>query len=250
VSRKKPSILITGGSRGIGSATALAAAAAGYPVAVVYRAGHSEAAAVVRKICDRGGSAIAIQADVTSEFDIEKAFDQTEAELGRLGALVNNAGVTGGHARAEHVTAKQVAMVLSVNVAGTFLCARAAIRRMATDRGFDGGSIVNVSSKAACTGAAGVWVHYAASKGALDAMTVGLAKELAPSGIRVNGVRPGLIDTEIHAQRSDDSLARLREKIPLGRMGTAEEVAAAIIWLLSDEASYVTGATLDVAGGA
>lgn len=247
---RKATIVISGGSRGIGAATAVMAAGRGYPVAILYRHRSADAEAVVRRIEDAGGQAMAIRADVGSQGDVESAFDATRRRLGDIGALVNNAGVTGGVSYVSDVTEEQLSVLLGVNVTGAFLCARAAVRRMATDLGFGGGSIVNVSSRAALLGAPGVWVHYAATKGAVDTMTIGLAKELAPRGVRVNAVRPGLIDTEIHSARTEGSLETMVSAVPMKRMGRCEEVAAAILWLMSDEASYVTGAIVDVAGGA
>ena len=240
-------LLITGGSRGIGAATAWLAALRGQPVAIVYRDRADAAQTLVARIHTAGGRAIALQADVAVERDVERVFEQARDRLGPIGALVNNAGITGGAATLQALTASQLAQLFAVNVAGAFLCAREAAAQMRLE---GGGAIVNVSSRAACGGAPGVWVHYAASKGALDTMTLGLARELAPAGIRVNGVRPGVIDTEIHEQRPAGALDALVATLPLGRIGRADEVAAAILWLLSAEASYVSGSVLDVAGAA
>lgn len=243
-------VLITGASRGIGAATAMLAAARGYPVSLVYKERTDEAETVVHGIREAGGRAIAIKADVSVERDVERAFAQTLNQWGSIGALVNNAGINGGLSGVSGINADQLARLFSVNVSGAFLCIREAVKYMAMNTACTGGAIVNVSSRAACLGAPHVWVHYAATKGAMDTMTIGLAKELASQGIRVNGVRPGFIDTEIHAQRAEHALAALIKTVPQGRMGTATEVAQAILWLLSDEASYVSGAVLDVAGGA
>ena len=242
-------VVVTGGSRGIGAATACLAARRGQPVGIVYRSRKDEADAVVRRIEEAGGQAIAVQADVALERDVMAAFSAIEDRFGRIGSLVNNAGITGGVARATEVSQTQLAELYAVNIGGALLCVREAARRMATDGGGTGGAIVNVSSRASVAGGPGTWVHYAASKGAMDTMTVGLAKELAASGIRVNGVRPGLIDTEIHAPRAPGALERLVRNVPMRRMGTPDEVASVIVWLLSDEAAYVTGALVDVAGG-
>ncbi|MBI2725365.1 MAG: SDR family oxidoreductase [Polaromonas sp.] len=241
----RPAILITGAGRGIGAATALLAASRGHPVSLLYRDRSGDAQNVVNTIEAAGGRALALQADVGIEADICNAFDKSMAHWGSLGGLVNNAGMNGGLSAVSGVSAEQLARLFAVNVSGAFLCVREACKYMTA-----GGAIVNVSSRAACLGAPHTWVHYAATKGALDTMTIGLAKELAPRGIRVNGVRPGFIDTEIHAQRPEHTLDALVKTVPLGRMGTPAEVAQAIAWLLSNEASYVTGATLDVAGGA
>lgn len=239
--------VVTGGSRGIGAATARLAARR-YPVAILYRSGTEQAARVVDEIAMQGGQATALQADVGDEASLMEAFARLD-RIGRIQVLVNNAGITGGSARVEDLSGAALAEVLRVNVTGAFLAAREAIRRMSTRRGGRGGAIVNVSSGASQLGSPGVWVHYAATKGAMDSMTLGLSKEVAPDGIRVNAVRPGVIDTEVHSQRSPEQLRRMVDAIPLGRMGTAEEIAQAIVWLASEDASYVTGCLLDARGG-
>ena len=241
-------MVVTGGSRGIGAAAAAKAAAAGWTVAIVYRERDAEARALVERVAAAGGRAEAIRADVGDEHSVVAAFEAA-ARLGPIGCLVNNAGVTGGVSRLADLQADTLERLLRINVLGAFLCAREAARRMSTDRGGRGGSIVNVSSGASRLGGPGVWVHYAATKGAIDTMTVGLAKELAAEGIRVNAVRPGIIDTEIHADRPPGQLERIAQSIPLGRLGTADETADAILWLASPQASYVTGALLDQTGG-
>jgi NAD(P)-dependent dehydrogenase (short-subunit alcohol dehydrogenase family) len=243
-------VIITGASRGIGSATAQLAAAHGFSVAVNYESGHSEALEVVRSIGERGGRAAAIQADIGREADILRLFAEAERELGALRGLVNNAGVTGGFARLEAVSAQALERMLAVNVTGAILCAREAIKRMSTRRGGLGGAIVNISSLAARTGSPGEWVHYAASKGAIDTFTLGLAREVATEGIRVNAVAPGLVETGIHAANGEPGrLERLKSTIPMGRPGRPEEIAEAVVWLLSPAASYVTGSILEVGGG-
>lgn len=242
-------MLITGGGRGIGAATARLAAARGWAVAAVYRDRAADAERLVAEIAAAGGRAQAIRADVADEAAILRAFEAAD-RMGPLTALVNNAGVSGGTARVEAVTAEQLDRVLAVNVRAAFLCAREAIRRMSTRHGGRGGAIVNVGSGASQLGSPGVWVHYAASKGALDAMTIGLAKEVAAEGIRVNGVRPGLIDTEIHAFRPAGQLDQMVRAVPMGRIGTPEEMARSIVWLADgDESSYVTATLVDARGG-
>ena len=241
---------MTGASRGIGAAVATAAAARGYAVAVNYARDAAAAEAVARAIGAAGGTAHAIAADVSREDDVLRLFETAERELGPVRALVNNAGISGSLGRLEDVDAGEIARVLAVNVIGTMLCAREAVRRMSTKHGGQGGAIVNISSRAAQLGGAGEWLHYAASKGAVETFSVGLAREVGAEGIRVNAVSPGLIETELHAAAgAPDRLERLVGGVPQGRAGTADEVAAAVLWLLSPEASYVNGAILAVAGG-
>jgi len=243
-------VVVTGGSRGIGAATARLAGARGFAVAVNYTTGEAEAEAVVRVIREQGGKAVAIRGDVGRESDILQLFGEAERELGPLRGLVNNAGVTGGFARVEAVTAEALERTFAVNVTGAILCAREAVKRMSTRHGGRGGSIVNISSLAARTGSAGEWVHYAVSKGAINTFTIGLAREVATEGIRVNAVAPGLVETGLHAANGEPQrLERLKPTIPMGRAGRPEEIAEAIVWLLSSAASYVTGAVLEVGGG-
>jgi NAD(P)-dependent dehydrogenase (short-subunit alcohol dehydrogenase family) len=238
-------MLVTGGGRGIGAATALLAAERGFKVCVNYRQDRDSAASLAKKI---GG--IAVQADVSSEGEVERLFRETDEKLGRIAALVNNAGIVDQGTRVEKMTAARIARILAVNVTGSILCAREAIKRMSTRHGGPGGAIVNVSSIASKLGGPGEYVDYAASKGAIDTFTIGLAKEVAGEGIRVNGVRPGLIRTEIHLASGDPArVERIGATVPLGRPGEAEEVARAILWLVSDEASYLSGALVDVSGG-
>jgi NAD(P)-dependent dehydrogenase (short-subunit alcohol dehydrogenase family) len=246
----KPVLLVTGGSRGIGAATSLLAAQHGYAVAVNYTSNSLAADEVVRQIRAAGGHAIAVQADVGLEAQVLAMFEKIDAKLGRLSALVNNAGVVDVAARVDEMSLVRLQRMINTNVIGSFLCAREAIRRMSTRHGGTGGAIVNLSSAAARLGGAGQYVDYAASKGAIDSMTLGLAKELANEGIRVNAVRPGIIETDIHASGGQPDRARqLAPQVPMQRPGTALEVAQAIVWLLSDAASYTTGSLLDVAGG-
>ncbi len=245
-----PILLITGGSRGIGAATALLAAQQGYAVAVNYTVNAAAADAVVRQIRASGGKAISVQADVGVEAQVMAMFTQIDGELGRLTALVNNAGVVDVAARVDEMSVARLRRMFDINVLGTFLCAREAVLRMSTRHGGTGGTIVNVSSVAARLGGAGQYVDYAASKGAVDSFTVGLAKEVATEGIRVNAVCPGIIETEIHASGGQPDRARqVAPMVPLQRAGKALEVAQAIVWLLSDQSSYTTGSLLDVAGG-
>lgn len=249
-SRPQRIALITGGSRGIGAACALLAAQRGWAVAISYRDNRAAAGGVVRAIEQANGRAIAVRADVASEADVLAMFATVDRELGRLGALVNNAGVIAPVRRLEQFDVARLQRVFATNVIGSFLCAREAIRRMSTRHGGAGGSIVNVSSAAARLGSPNEFVDYAASKGAIDTMTIGLAKEVATEGIRVNAVRPGLIYTDIHASGGEPGrVERLKEMVPMRRGGTPEEVAAPVLWLMSDEASYLTGTVIDVSGG-
>lgn len=242
-------LLVTGGSRGIGAATARLAAGRGYDVCLSY-ADRADAAEQVVRDCEAAGArALAVQADVSVEEDVLKLFSAS-AELGPLGVLVNNAGVVAPKARVADYESSRVATMLAVNVLGAFLCAREAVRVMSTRTGGHGGSVVNVSSRAAALGSPGEYVDYAASKAAVDTMTLGLAREVADEGIRVNAVRPGLIETDIHASGGQpDRVDRLRSAVPMQRPGLADEVAQAVLWLASAEASYVTGTLLDVSGG-
>ena len=245
-----PIVLITGGSRGIGAATALLAAQRGFSVAVNYTANSLAADEVVRQIRARGGTAITVQADVGVEADIMTMFARVDAKLGRITALVNNAGVVDVASRVDAMSAARVKRMFDINVLGSFLCAREAVKRMSTKHGGAGGAIVNVSSVAARLGGSGQYVDYAASKGAIDTFTLGLAKEVAAEGIRVNAVRPGIIDTDIHASGGQPDRARLLgASVPMQRAGSALEVAKAIVWLMTDESSYTTGSFVDVAGG-
>ena len=243
-------LIVTGGGRGIGAATARLAAGRGYAVCVNYRKNQAAADAVVADIQGAGGTALAIGADVASEADVVRLFAAVDAQLGPLTALVNNAGILETQTRVEHIDAARIDRVFGTNVRGAFLCAREAVRRLSTKHGGAGGAIVNVSSRAAQLGAPGEYVDYAASKAALDALTIGLAREVAAEGIRVNGVRAGIIDTEIHADGGEPNrVDRLGPTLPMRRGGDAIEVARAILWLLSEEASYSTASFIDVAGG-
>jgi NAD(P)-dependent dehydrogenase (short-subunit alcohol dehydrogenase family) len=243
-------LIVTGGSRGIGAATCRLAGQRGYAVAVNYQRDAAAADAVVADIEKAGGKAVAVQADVARETEIERLFAETDRRLGRVTHLVNNAGIVGRAQRLDAVDAATLESVFALNILGAFLCARAAVRRMSTLHGGGGGAIVNLSSAAATLGAPGEFVWYAASKGAIDTLTIGLSKEVAREGIRVNAVAPGLILTEIHAASGEPGrVDRLVPMVPAGRAGTAEEVAETILFLLSDQAAYVTGAVLRVSGG-
>lgn len=243
-------LLITGGSRGIGAATALLAAQDGWAVAVNYASNQAAAEQVVQSIRGAGGQAIAVQGDVADEAQILRMFATVDQQLGRISGLVNNAGVVDVTARVEDMSWQRLERMMRINVMGSIVCAREAIRRMSPRHGGQGGVIVNLSSVAARLGAPAQYADYAASKGAIDTFTVGLSKELASENIRVNAVRPGVIDTDIHASGGLPNRARdLAPQIPMQRAGTAEETAQAIVWLLSDKASYVTGTCLDVTGG-
>jgi NAD(P)-dependent dehydrogenase (short-subunit alcohol dehydrogenase family) len=242
--------IITGGSRGIGRATAIAAAARGYRIVVGYASNQGAANEVVSKIEAKNGKAVAVKCDVAHESDILQLFEASD-KFGTLGALVNNAGIVGkSGVRVDEMSAQRIHEMMAVNVTGSILCAREAVKRMSTKHGGKGGIIVNISSVAAKLGAPNTYVDYAASKGAIDSFTLGLGLEVAAEGIRVAGIRPGLIDTEIHAAGGEpDRAHRLAPMVPMKRVGHAEEIANAVVWLMSDEASYVTGATIDVSGG-
>lgn len=243
-------VLITGASRGIGAAIALLAARAGYAVAVNYTANSLAADEVVRQIRQAGGTAITVQADVADESQVLAMFEKVDAKLGRLTALVNNAGVVDRTERVDGMSVARLKRMFDINVIGTMVCAREAVKRMSTRYGGAGGAIVNVSSAAARLGAPAQYVDYAAAKGAVDVFTLGLAKEVAAEGIRVNAVRPGIIETDIHASGGLPDRARtMAPQVPMQRAGSADEVAQSIVWLLSDQSSYTTGALLDIAGG-
>ena len=243
-------LIVTGGGRGIGAATAKLAAERGYAVCVNYKKNHAAAEAVVAGIQAAGGTALAVRADVAAEDEVVRLFETVDAALGTVAALVNNAGILETQTRVEQIDAARIDRVFGTNVRGAFLCAREAVRRMSTAHGGAGGGIVNVSSRAAQLGAPGEYVDYAASKAALDALTIGLAREVAAEGIRVNGVRAGIIDTGIHADGGEPGrVDRLGPTLPMRRGGDAIEVARAILWLLSEEASYSTASFIDVAGG-
>jgi NAD(P)-dependent dehydrogenase (short-subunit alcohol dehydrogenase family) len=243
-------VLITGGGRGIGAATARLAATRDYAVCLNYLRNRTTAEGVVSEIREGGGKAVAVAADVSSEPDVMRLFDTCDKELGPLTALVNNAAILELQMRVDAMDAARLHRVFNTNIVGPFLCAREAVRRMSTKHGGRGGAIVNVSSGASVLGSPGEYVDYAASKGALDTLTIGLAREVATEGIRVNAVRAGHIYTDLHASGGEPNrIERVKSQVPMGRGGQPDEVAAAILWLLSDDASYTTGALLDVAGG-
>jgi NAD(P)-dependent dehydrogenase (short-subunit alcohol dehydrogenase family) len=243
-------LLVTGGSRGIGAAICRLGARAGFRVAVNYASNQAAADALVDEIAAAGGEAIAIKGDVGSEADVMAMFGAVDVAFGRLDAFVNNAGVVDAKARVDEMDAARIERMMRINVVGSILCAREAVRRMSTLHSGKGGAIVNISSAAATLGSPGDYVDYAASKGAIDTFTIGLAREVAAESVRVNAVRPGIIDTEIHASGGQpDRIAAIRDTLPMKREGKAEEVARAVLWLLSDEASYTTGAILNVSGG-
>jgi NAD(P)-dependent dehydrogenase (short-subunit alcohol dehydrogenase family) len=243
-------IIITGGSRGIGAATAILAAERGYAVCLTYLRNQAAANRIVNSIEQRGGKAISVAADVASETDVINLFHKVDEQLGCITALVNNAGILEQQMKLEFMDVDRLNRVFATNILGSFMCAKAAVKRMSTLHGGAGGAIVNVSSGAARTGSPGEYIDYAASKGAIDTMTIGLAKEIVNEGIRVNAVRPGVIDTDLHASGGEPNrVDRVKAFIPMKRGGQAIEVAQAILWLLSDEASYTTGSFIDVAGG-
>ena len=248
--KTQPVVVITGGGRGIGAATARLAADRGYAVCVNYLRNREAADTLVGQIEASGGRAIAVAGDVAREADVVRLFDAAKARLGPVTALVNNAGILERQTRLDDMEAERFQRVFATNITGAFLCAREAVRRMSTRHGGQGGAIVNVSSMASRLGSPGEYVDYAASKGAIDTLTIGLAREVAEEGIRVNAVRPGVIRTDIHASGGEPGrVDRVKAAVPMKRGGEPEEVAAAILWLLSDEASYSTGTFIDVSGG-
>ncbi len=243
-------LIVTGSSRGIGAATARLAARAGYEVCINFLASPEAAENLARSIETEGGKAILVAGDMAQEADVLRLFETCDRNLAPLVGLVNNAGITGPVCRVDELSVADLRRVLDINVVGAFLCAREAVKRLSSRHGGSGGAIVNLSSRAAALGGPHEWIHYAASKGAIDSFTIGLAKEVGGEGIRVNAVNPGLIDTEIHARAGlPDRVERLMSGVPLGRAGSAEEVAETILWLLSPAASYVTGATVPIGGG-
>jgi NAD(P)-dependent dehydrogenase (short-subunit alcohol dehydrogenase family) len=242
-------VLVTGASRGIGAAVARHAAELGYDVVLNHSASADAAEAVAAEVRALGRRAMTVRADVSREADVLSLFDAVDREFGRLDVLVNNAGIAGGYGTIDSVDEEMLTRLWAVNISSAFLCAREASRRMRTDRGGAGGSIVNVSSKASVLGGPDEWIHYAASKGAIDTLTIGLAKELGPHGVRVNAVRPGLIESDFHSIADHDRVGRLAPTVPMRRSAEPAEVATAVMWLAGDGAGYVTGALLDVAGG-
>lgn len=246
---QRPVMLITGAGRGIGAAVARAAAVQRYHLVLNYSVSADPTEELAAELREEGCRAVTIQADVGNEADVLRMFATIDERFGRLDVLVNNAGIAGGYGPLSTVTAEMLAMLWAVNITGPFLCAREAAARMRTDAGGHGGNIINISSKAAVLGGPNEWVYYAASKGAIDTMTVGLSKELATVGVRVNGVRPGLIESDFHLHAPPGRVERMAPMIPMERSGSAAEVAGAVLWLASGEASYVTGAFIDVTGG-
>ena len=247
---ERGALIVTGASRGIGAAIAILAAKKGFPVIVNFERNKALAGQTVLHITAAGGQACMVQGNVGREEDVLRIFETADREFGFVQGLVNNAGVTGGLARVDAIMSDEVMEMLRVNILGTMLCCREAVKRMSTAQGGRGGAIVNISSLAARTGGSGEWVHYAASKGAVNSFTIGLAREVAAEGIRVNAVAPGLIATELHAANGvPDRLERLKNTIPMQRPGTPEEIAAGVVWLLSPAASYTTGTILEIGGG-